>query len=251
MGVTAEQLDRARALAKDAAAFIAYYGFTAHGFDVFRRTEEGDLVPDQEAEFSAYLESLYSDTAALVDQWNGVVTEDVLDAVLIATVGQMPLFRLEQQDYSTAFAAVGKQLSFLSNTSFISRLTDVESGLLSVRLWIERHRVTGFPIEAMQRRLDEEWAMTIKALSVRQPDDGSQATIQMKKSELAKTRVKRGIFAETVRTVERKFRNEGRHWHEPSGQVVELRRKDLDETCPGWVEKLKKLRESRTKSREN
>jgi hypothetical protein len=39
MGVTAEQLDRARAVAKDAAVFIAYYGFTAHRFDVFRRTE--------------------------------------------------------------------------------------------------------------------------------------------------------------------------------------------------------------------
>jgi hypothetical protein len=44
------------------------------------------LVPDQQAEFLAYLESLYSDTAALVDQWNGVVTEDLIDAVLVATV---------------------------------------------------------------------------------------------------------------------------------------------------------------------
>jgi hypothetical protein len=94
----------------------------------------------------------------------------------------------------------------------------VESGLLSVRLWMERHRTTGFPIEALTRRLDEEWALTRKTLLVvhgeakRRVGRPLNEDLRRRIRELAKEMKKNGSATSPA-----KVRDEwnGRHPNEP------------------------------------
>jgi hypothetical protein len=118
-----------------------------------------------ESEFLAWLDDLYAKTSSVFDRWQSLVSPELADAVLLATASPLGEFEIDGERFSTGFAAMTAIIRRLSETSTIARLTDVESGVLSVQLWLKRFGMRGFPSGAIARRIDAEWAVTRPTLA--------------------------------------------------------------------------------------
>jgi hypothetical protein len=163
--VAISRLDDARRFAKEILPFVGTWGQDAFRFDIYKRDEDGELVPAMESEFLAWLDDLYAKTSSVFDRWQSLVSPELADAVLLATASPLGEFEIDGERFSTGFAAMTAIIRRLSETSTIARLTDVESGVLSVQLWLKRFGMRGFPSGAIARRIDAEWAVTRPTLA--------------------------------------------------------------------------------------